>query len=74
MEFWWGLSIGAFAGANFGMVVAGLLAGCKRKEINQDYLWDQLQMDQAVMDEDRVEVHRDSHPRPGGIPEPAAHF
>ena len=61
MEFWWGLTVGVLAGANIGIVLAGLLAGSKRKEINQDYLWDQLHMDQAVMDETPVEnsrVHR----------------
>jgi hypothetical protein len=51
MEFWWGLIVGAIAGANIGVVLAGLLAGSKREEKSQDYLWDQLQMDHAVMDE-----------------------
>jgi hypothetical protein len=58
MEFWWGLTVGGVAGANIGIVLAGLLAGSKRKEINRDYLWDQLQMDQAVMDETPVETPR----------------
>jgi hypothetical protein len=40
MEFWWGLTVGCFAGANIGIVMAGLLGGSKRKEINRDYLWD----------------------------------
>ena len=51
MGFWWGLIIGIFAGANIGVVIAGLLAGSKREESSQDLLWDRLHMDEAVMDE-----------------------
>jgi hypothetical protein len=58
MEFWWGLTVGVFAGANIGIAVAGLLAGSKRREINQDYLWDQLQMDKAAIDETPIEGPR----------------
>jgi hypothetical protein len=58
MEFWWGLTVGVFAGANIGIAVAGLLAGSKRREINQNYLWDQLQMDKAAIDETPVEGPR----------------
>ena len=53
MEFWWGLTAGVFAGANIGIVVAGLLAGSKRKEINRDYLWGQLH-NEAIMTEIRT--------------------
>jgi hypothetical protein len=75
MEFWWGLGIGIFAGANIGIVIAGLLAGSKRKEINQDYLWDQLQVGQAVMEGDHVKAPRVAHPLPNGSFDPhAAHF
>ena len=35
MEFWWGLTVGVFAGANIGIAVAGLLAGSKRTEIHR---------------------------------------
>ena len=74
MEFWWGLTVGCFAGANIGIVVAGLLAGSKRKEINQDYLWDQLQMDQAVMDETPVETPRVHRFLTGASADPAQNF
>ena len=74
MEFWWGLTAGVFAGANIGMVVAGLLAGSKRKEINRDYLWDQLHMDQAVMDETPVEGSRAASFLTGAPADPTQNF
>jgi len=74
MEFWWGLTVGGFAGANIGIVVAGLLAGSKRKEINQNYLWDQLHMDQAVMDETPLETPRVHRFQTGASADPVQKF
>jgi hypothetical protein len=73
MDFWWGLIIGAFAGTCIGMVMIGLLAGSKRQGTNQEFLWDQLHMDQAVIDDEPDKTPRRVHPKPDGIPEPAAH-
>ena len=74
MEFWWGLTVGCFAGANIGIVVAGLLAGSRRKEINQNYLWDQLHMDQAGMNETPVETPRAHRFQTGASADPAQNF
>ena len=70
MEFWWGLTVGVFAGTNIGIIVAGLLAGSKRKEINRDYRH-QLQMDQAVMDETPLETPRAHRFLTGASADPA---
>ena len=47
--FWTGFIIGAFVGANIGVVVAGLLVSAKKNDA-QDHLSETL-MDQVVMDE-----------------------
>ena len=74
MEFWWGLIIGTFAGANIGIVMAGLLAGSKREETSRDFLWDQLHMDQAVMDAAPVEALRAARFLPSASADPVPHF
>ena len=51
MGFWFGIIIGLFMGANVGIVVAGLLAGCKHQKSGSEHPWDQLHVDQAVMEE-----------------------
>jgi|OpeIllAssembly_1097287.scaffolds.fasta_scaffold194627_2 hypothetical protein len=73
MEFWWGLTVGIFTGANIGIVIAGLLAGSKRKELSQEYLWDQLLMDRAVMDETPVQTPRAARLITGAPADPASH-
>lgn len=73
MEFWWGLTVGIFAGVNIGIVIAGLLAGAKRKELSHDYLWDQPQMDQAVMDEAPVRTPITARHAAGASADPAPH-
>lgn len=73
MEFWWGLTVGIFAGANIGIVIAGLLSGSKHKQAGRDYLWDQLHMDQAVMDEAPVEAPGSARLSAGASSEPAPH-
>ena len=69
-----GVDRGGVAGANIGIVVAGLLAGSKRKEINRDYLWDQLHMDQSVMDETPVEGSRAACFLTGAPADPTQNF
>lgn len=56
MGFWWGLIIGIFAGANIGVVVAGLLAGAKRVESSEEYMRDRPHVDQRVVDKIPVET------------------
>lgn len=74
MEFWWGLGVGILAGANIGILIAGLLAGSSRKEISRDYLWDQLQMDQVVMDAAPAETPRAARFVTGASADPTPHF
>lgn len=74
MEFWWGLTIGVFAGANIGVVIAGLMAGTKREEHSQENLWDQLHMDEAVLSEERVKAPEVARPSPDASPSPSAHL
>ena len=74
MDFWWGLIIGAFGGANIGIVMAGLCAASKREETGRDFLWDQLHMDQAVMDTAPVETARAGRAFPGASADPVPHF
>jgi len=38
MGLWWGLIIGSFAGANIGIVIAGLCAASKREETDRAFL------------------------------------
>lgn len=74
MDFWWGLIIGAFAGANIGIVMVGLCAASKREETGRDFLWDQLHMDQAVMEAAPVETDRAGRALPGASADPIPHF
>jgi hypothetical protein len=74
MEFWWGLTVGAIAGANIGLVLAGLLAGSKREENSQEYLWDRLHMDEAVLDEERGKAPEAVRPSPDAFAAPSADF
>ena len=74
MDFWWGLIIGAFGGANIGIVMAGLCAASKREETGRDFLWDQLHMGQAVMDGAPVEPARTGRASTGASADPVPHF
>lgn len=74
MEFWLGLITGTIVGANIGIVIAGLLGGAKRVRNSEEYLWDQLHMEQAVLDEDHLKAPRRGHSSQDGTPEAAAHF
>ena len=50
MEFWQGIIIGIFVGANIGILIAGLFAGCRRDACAADELAGWLHMDEAVME------------------------
>jgi uncharacterized membrane-anchored protein YhcB (DUF1043 family) len=52
MNFWIGLIIGLIAGANIGVVVAGLLASLRREEHSMDKMGAQLALESAAMDAD----------------------
>jgi hypothetical protein len=73
MGFWFGITIGLFLGANVGVFVAGLLAGCNRQKSDSDYPWDQLHLDQAVMEEAAPRKLPDARPLPSASADPLAH-
>jgi len=51
MEFWHGVIIGLFIGANTGILIASLCMGCKRELGRASDPADWLHMDEAVMEE-----------------------
>ena len=51
MNFWTGIIIGIFVGANIGIVVAGVLAASKRSDYADIFQPGQYPMDEAVIDE-----------------------
>ena len=51
MNFWTGVIIGAFVGANIGIVVTGILAGSKRSGYEDIFQLVQYPMDEAVIDD-----------------------
>jgi len=71
--FWYGITIGVFLGANVGVFVAGLLAGCKRQKSNGGYPWDQQHHDVAVMDEDASWEMPAARPLPSAPADPLSY-
>jgi len=51
MNFWTGIIIGVFIGANIGMVVSGALAASKRRDYEEIFQPGQYPMDEAVLDD-----------------------
>lgn len=51
MNFWTGIIIGVFFGANIGLVVAGLLAGSKRSDYEGIFQPGHYPMDETVTDD-----------------------
>lgn len=74
MEFWLGLIIGTIVGANIGVVIAGLLGGAKRVGNSEEYLWDQLHMEQAALDEAPAETRPSARHLPGASTDPTPNF
>ena len=73
MDFWHGMIIGIFIGANTGVVIAALCKACKRGfEQNAD-LADWRHMDVAVMEEAPVAVAKTPQPTITAAPQPFPH-
>jgi hypothetical protein len=51
MNFWTGIIIGVFVGANIGIIIAGVLAASKRSDYAEIFQPGQYPMDEAVMDD-----------------------
>jgi hypothetical protein len=73
MDFWHGLVIGLVIGTNTGVVMAGLLKGCKREFGQAADSLDWLHMDQAVMEEAVVPATATPRPVATASPHPMTH-
>ena len=51
MNFWTGIIIGVFVGANIGIVVAGVIAASKRRDYEEIFQPGQYPMDEAALDD-----------------------
>jgi hypothetical protein len=51
MNFWTGIIIGVFVGANIGIIVTGVLAASKRSDYAENFDLGQYPMDEAVIDD-----------------------
>ena len=51
MGFWGGIIIGTFLGANLGLIFGCVIAASRRRENSQEFLWNQSNVEMAVMDE-----------------------
>jgi hypothetical protein len=73
MGFWQGIIIGIFVGANIGIVIAGLFAGCRRDACAADEPLGRLPMDEAVMNEAATPIARTPKPVKEVSPKPLEH-
>jgi hypothetical protein len=73
MEFWHGMILGLFIGANTGVVIAALCKACKRgyEQSTDPATW--LHMDEAVMEEALVPVGKPPQPVISVSPQPFPH-
>ena len=51
MNFWTGIIIGVFVGANIGIVVAGVIAASKRRDYEESFQPGQYPIDEAALDD-----------------------
>lgn len=73
MDFWHGMIIGLFIGANTGVVLAAALKGCRRQlgQAADPAGW--LRMDEAVMEEAIFPVAKTPQPVISAAPQPFPH-
>jgi hypothetical protein len=62
MEFWHGMILGLFIGANTGLVMAAVFKGCKRELGQAADPEDWLHMDEAVMEDTPALVSKSPRP------------
>jgi hypothetical protein len=70
MEFWQGVIIGIFAGANIGVLIGCLFAGCRREACPTGDVGGWQHMDEAVMEEAVPPVSRTPRPVIAAAPQP----
>jgi len=70
MEFWQGMVIGIFAGANIGILLGCLFAGCRREACPAGDVGGWQHMDEAVMEEAVPPVPRTPRPLIAVTPQP----
>lgn len=70
MDFWHGMILGLFIGANTGVVLAASLKGCRRQLDRAADPADWLRMDEAVMEDAIVPVAKTPQPVISAAPHP----
>jgi len=70
MDFWQGMIIGIFAGANIGILIGCLCAGCRRDACPADDLAGWLHTDEAVMEDAPAPASRTPRPAASAAPQP----
>jgi hypothetical protein len=73
MEFWHGMILGLFIGANAGLVMAAIFKGCKREFGQSADQVDWSHMDEAVMEYSIPPVSRTPQPVITVSPQPFPH-
>lgn len=51
MDFWIGIVVGLFAGANFGVIVAALLVSSKRRDHADNHELEQFLLNESALDD-----------------------
>jgi hypothetical protein len=73
MEFWQGMIIGIFAGANIGILIGCLFVGCRREACPADDLAGWFHMDEAVMEDALAPESPTPRPVASATPQPLEH-
>jgi hypothetical protein len=73
MEFWQGIGIGIFVGANIGILIGCLLAGCRRAACQTVDAAGWQHMDEAVMEDAVPSVPKAPRPVIAVTPQPIEH-
>lgn len=73
MEFWHGMVLGLYIGANTGLVMASVCKGCQRGLGQTDDVSNWLPMDEAVMEDTLDPVSKTPRPVITASPHPFPH-
>jgi hypothetical protein len=74
MEFWYGMILGIFIGANTGVLIAGLCKSCRRGVEQAAGLAGWHPMDEAVMEEALAPAAKTPQPVISAAPQPFPHL